>query len=214
MKKLILFLSFVLLSVVSQAQSRAYDEGSHIFSAGYGIPNLLSVRFNITGGGTGFNEAPIGPIYLRYEYIASRLISVGFQLAYNRTDINYSIDYIDNNNQMMTGTEGCTITNLSAYTTVDFYWLRTGRVAFYSGLGIGYNDFKYSEYSDDPNFDTSSFGRNIGNTIPIGGQMTAVGIKVDVSNGLGFYSSIGVGKSLFDLGICYGFGGTQSRSAR
>lgn len=208
MKKLFLLAAFIGLAWASNAQS--YSAGTSIVTLGYGVPNFLALRFNILDVDN-YNQKLYGPIYLKYEYLASDIVSVGVQLSYSQTDIEYDINYVDLNNQVQRGREGCTITNIGVYTDVNFYWIRQGPFVLYSGFGVGYNNFGYSEFSDDPNFNPSSFIQGVRNAIPIGAQLTAMGAKVDLSNGLGVYSSFGVGKSLFELGVCYGFGTPASR---
>jgi len=191
------------------AQAQVYSEGSHVVSLGYGAPSLLSVGFNLFTTRINYTESNLGPIYLKYEYMASDVVAVGFQMAYARTDIEYDIDYLDRNNQVASGREGCTITNFAFYSDVNFYWLRRGRIAMYSGIGIGYNNVNYSEFSDDPNSNLTNSNELTGNAVPIGAQLTAIAIKADFVKGLGAYASFGVGKSLFEIGLCYGLGGKE-----
>ena len=210
MKKVIIIICCLSFAINSVGQ--VYTEGTHIVSSGHSVPNLLSLRFNIINDQVSETQRPLGPIFLKYDYVVTDVISIGMQFAYARTDIEYGIQYVDGNNQMVAGREGCTISNFSAYSNVDFYWLRRSRIALYSGVGIGYNKFTYSEFSDNPNFVTEDFGRNIRNAIPIGAQLTAFGLKVDIANGFGAYSNISIGKSIFELGLCYGFGGNRSNN--
>jgi hypothetical protein len=202
MKKGIIILSLFLITFSSTAQ--VYESGTSILSAGYGFPTVLSLRL-ISVDAADREISSQGPIYLRGEYLASDLISVGIQLAYAKTQVDYSIEYTDANSQLQQGREGCDITNFGVYAEMNFYWLRSGRMALYSGLGAGYNYFNYTEYSDDPNF-SSPFGQLIGNAIPLGAQLTMVGAKVNLADGFGVYSNFGFGKSIIEIGLCYGFG--------
>jgi hypothetical protein len=202
MKKFSLILLTLLIGLGAEAQ--VYPQGTHLVTLGYGFPNSVALQFDNVSVNDDFQRSVIGPAYLKYEYIASKVVSVGIQLAFSKVDIDYGIEYVDNQ-QLFQGREGCEITNFAAYTDINFYWLRAGRLAMYSGVGIGYNYINYKEYSDDPFFNNSIFSQSLNNAIPIGGQLNLVGAKFEISNSFGFYSQMSLGKSLFEFGFCYGF---------
>jgi len=197
---------FILLMVVGlRTDAQVLPQGSHIATIGYGIPNSVAIQFDNVSINNDFQRSIIGPAYLKYEYIASKVVSVGIQLAYSKVAIDYGIEYIDDNQQLRQGREGCVITDYAAFADLNFYWLRAGRLAMYSGAGIGYNHTNYDEYSDDPFFNNSIFNQSLSNAIPIGGQLNLVGAKFQISNGFGLYSQMSIGKSFFEFGLNYVF---------
>ncbi len=202
MKKLLFILTFIFISF--NGFSQAFTKGSSVVSIGYGFPNLYKTYFKIWQSFGGFNVNGIGPAFVKYEYFASNIISVGVSAGFVNSKLSYDINYANNLGQQIKGTEGLKTISVGALAKVNAYWLRNDKLMMYSGLGAGYNYLNFTYYSDNPSFtEANALSFNLP---PIGFELTAVGAKYMFSENIGGYAEMGYGKSILQAGICIGFG--------
>lgn len=190
-----------------------WQEGDMVFCLGYGFPNLgksiLKANEGIDGQ-TNYKATGFGPMHFRFEYALSETWGIGMSSnfntfgdkwtesgtnsVYNTTtgnydNVPYSYDYSDK------------VTSVNILVRFNKHWAAGSKADIFSGTGIGYNLFKDTYKSTDPNSTNASFNF----PIPVGFEST-VGVRIFFSDNLGMYIEGGWAKDIIQGGVVYKLG--------
>ncbi len=177
-----------------------WEKKPHNFFLGYGAPAVDLWTSQIDGWGVTLPERTVqalGPVYFKYEYRVSYLLGVGFNFAY----MNGSITEKDPNVQTSTGETLETKTTVSSYSFLMRFNVHAlpykDDVDIYAGIALGTRGKKCSYTDNEPlrDYNTCSDA-----TFPLGMDLT-LGVRFFINDNLGFYSEVGVAKSVMQFGF-------------
>lgn len=205
MKKLILntLSVFFLLTALNMnnASAQVVKEGTVIFDAYYGFPNLYtsilkaeyvnedlgSIYQNVDIGG-------IGPLGLRVEYLFTDKIGMGLDMNYT----NSSVSWNETNNGE-TYEYQVSVPRLRVMGKFNFHFTKSDNFDAYAAFGAGYGSFKLVTETNDPNY----IFTEISNPVPVSIRF-AVGARYFFNDNLGLNLEFGVlGGALINGGISY-----------
>ncbi|MBN2746177.1 MAG: hypothetical protein JXR34_05575, partial [Bacteroidales bacterium] len=174
---------------------KSLEEGSLLISAGYGALNYFKngIRQNIEV--IDDNTTGLGPLHGKIEYMLTK--TLGSALLINHVETNGNVVYDDGLGKPYTVTLHHKSTSIIYRLNWHFY--NEDGLDLFIGGGLGYRFGKYnyatsySKYSP-PLLTFVHF--------PIGFEFS-VGFRYFISNHFGFYSEIGITKSILQTGLTY-----------
>lgn len=197
MKKFSVLLTMLFCTTVAFTQtpgSTAFEENRIYLSGGYGFGNLGVAIFRDLG--SVLETRALGPLHFKVEYAVTEKLGIGVHYAYTQAELKTIDENVD-----------VRINGIPDKLRWDASWrsysflLRMNRHFGehekwdpYLGMGMGFRDWNYSATSnDDRKTDQSAL-------INVGFEAT-FGVRYFPKPWLGFYSEIGVSKSVIQFGI-------------
>lgn len=155
-KILIVTSVLALLTFKSKAQDGAYDKGTTVITAGYGIPEIY--RLGLRAVYSGYNSVSVrgfGPILLKGDYGIMKFnwghkVGAGIVLGYSGTSVTYS--YYETN----TYAYNALYTEKNKYNTFligargTYHYFTTDKLDCYASIGLGFNINTYSYTTNNP----------------------------------------------------------------
>lgn len=203
------------MSLPKKHKAANWEEGNMIFTFGYGFPNIGKSLLSVGDGYTNFKATGFGPMHFRFEYALSESFGIGLSSNFNK--FGYSDDYTSGNPR--TDANGVPIQDANGnyiydtynesidYTSINFlvrfnkHWAAGSKADIYSGAGFGYNMFKATYKTTDPN----GTNQSIKSPIPIGIEST-VGVRIFFTPNFVGYIEAGWAKSIIQAGVGYKIG--------
>lgn len=206
MKKILLALG-ILLSMGTQAQTSTYSKGDILFSGAYGYatPYKLVSTFDFTTKSdiVGLKSNVISPLYGKFEYMVGKKVGLGINGAVlfstHTFDFNYSIDTMQYSTNVKYSRRA-----MSALIRVNYHFLNSERSDLYAGIGFGMrqNFTKFTVNNNDDNAIAKLASRVPTTILPVGMDLT-LGYRFYATPQLGFFTEIGLAKSIGQIGITY-----------
>ncbi len=207
MKKTMKSLALVIAMIIGSnaAHAQAFDEGTKVFSLGYGFPNFTKSVFKAlssssTDGSTKVTGA--GPIHFRFEYGLSETWGIGASInfanaAWEDTYTGTVFNNVTQQNETKTFTDKWTRRALSALVRFNKHFPISDKADVFTGVGLGYNSVKNDYDSSNP--DGIQFSVN-NNLFPVGFEWT-VGMRYYFTDNIGAYVEGGLAKSILQFGL-------------
>ncbi len=193
--------------------AKAYKPGNVILSIGYGALNFWKYEWANTDlynydyySGDGYYEnykvTGIGPLHFKAEYALSEIVSLGLSINYVNAKAQWTDYYNYYSGQYYQNgyTTGKTFNSLSVLGRMNLHFATSKILDPYFGFGIGYRNANTDYFSDDPTFDDEAYYSSTSAIIPIGFEMS-MGLRVYVSPNIGFFTEVGLTKSLIQGGL-------------
>jgi opacity protein-like surface antigen len=208
MKKIIYAVSLMAIcsaGSMNTANAQAFEEGSMAATLGYGFPNLGK---SILSAGDYYEDEKIfgvGPMHARFEYgLTDRFgIGVSINFATFGHTWNETYDVYNSTTGLYTSTTyeyEEKVTSLAFLIRFNRHFEVSDKVDIFSGFGLGYNSWKATYSSNNPN-DTNE---SISFPIPIGMEAT-LGVRFYFTDNIGAYIEAGWAKSIIQGGIAFKF---------
>jgi outer membrane protein W len=194
MKKLLFATAIMFAATATFAQDggAAYSKGQNTVSLGYGFISPYKTLFkatNILGGaipGLTSKFTSLGPVALTYENGIADKISVGVQVGYaTLKNVDTEKDGLGAGKDFI---ETSKLTQLAVYLRGNYHFGESEKFDPYIGLGIGYNNFKYTIEDNDPSTGTITSLFKIPGSVGFSGQL---GAKYYFSSSIGAYAELG-----------------------
>lgn len=181
--------------------------------------------------GFNYKQTLVGPLYLKLEKNLNRRLALAACFSYerfsydadfnlykvmeddrfgyytNQRNIPYEATFVD----MKEIHEQSIYTSFSSTLRLNFYFYKRQYFHFYMGLGVGYrmnfidyNSTMHTQYPETIRYKRNFQGGQIydGYLFPIGGEAT-FGFRGYFYKNLGFYTELGLAKSIFQTGLCF-----------
>lgn len=216
MRKLTLLLILVFVGGVfaSNAQSpnkfhyfwdtKSHDKGQLHFSFGYGSPRLDNGTFDFHKDENAYRVVGLGPFIFKAEYGLTRNLSVGVSATY----IKYTSDWEELRFDSYHGRDlwfkyGTQVDDISAMIRLNYHWITTPRSDLYMGGGLGYNNWKISDFTTFTPEDSSfnSFFKEPG---AFAAELT-LGYRYYFRQRNAIFVEVGYGKSIVQAGFVFKF---------
>jgi opacity protein-like surface antigen len=202
MKSLALVIAILIGSNAANAQ--AFDEGTKVFSLGYGFPNLTKTVFKAVDESFTDSELKVtgaGPMHFRFEYGLSETWGIGASINFASAGLEetYTATYFNETtqqNETKSYTDKQSFKSFSALVRFNKHWPISDKADVFSGVGLGYKSSKWSWDSDNPN----SLEEDFDSLIPIGFEWT-VGLRYYFTDNIGAYVEGGLAKSILQFGL-------------
>jgi len=204
-KRSLLVLILLLHFLSEESRGQAFDKGRVVISAGYGVPNLISIPFRIAYKLVDYTDvsfSALGPVLARAEYGLSKKIGVGLSGGYSTMEVGYIYkDWDIYKGQKIDYHAKVKWSSPSLGARLNFHFGKSEKTDPYFGFGGGWSGNKLS-YTDDspwedkyPKPGISSFYFSIG-----------FGVRYYFTNNIGCYTEVGWDKaSLVQGGIVVKF---------
>jgi opacity protein-like surface antigen len=197
-------LVIAMLLGVNAAHSQAFDEGTKVFSLGYGFPNFTKSVFKALSSSSVDGSTKVtgaGPIHFRFEYGLSETWGIGASINFANAawEDTYTGTFFNPNgvNETKTYTDKWARRALSALVRFNKHFPISDKADVYSGIGLGYNSVKNTYTSTNP--DGVQFDLN-NKILPIGFEWT-VGLRFYFTDNIGAYVEGGFAKSILQFGL-------------
>ena len=194
---------------IGYTQSSSFKEGDNTISAGYGWGNYEPYVLNLDPHNhqspTTTITTTTGPIYLKYDYAHSNIMSWGVDVAYAQFNLTNPVT-ISNFSRYYTGTstyhEHETYTTCSVLFRWNWHFSNGSKFDPYGGLGLGfkYGAFNYS--TDAPINEYYYFDSNRSSVFPLGFE-TTIGARYYFTDFLALYCETGLAKSAIQFGATF-----------
>ncbi len=202
----------VLATAPAKAQLETVIRGSNSLVFGIGLPNTTTWFFKLaTGGEPGYSFQGAGPFHVKYERGLSARFTLGLSVnaAFSSMKHVYTEETQDGDGftNKHTYEESIRGPQIAANVRFNYYFLNTGRVQLYSGVGMGYHYSGLEYKTNDPSDDgfTGESLTSLQNLFPIAYEGT-LGAKVMFNKACGAYLEMGYAKSLIQGGILFKWG--------
>jgi len=191
MKKIIISLTLALIFWSGFSQS--FEKGTNVISAGVGIGGHY--------GASGFYSSQSPAIGINYEKglledVGPGIISGGFYIGYKSLTYHYDYGY---SNYYYDWKWSYTIIGLRAAYHMP---LDNDKLDVYGGIMIGFNNLKFTEKTNDPNYYdyhySNSYNSYLNTTLFAGGRYY-------FTEKLGGFAEVGYGIAYLTIGINYKF---------
>jgi len=208
MKKSLFVVGVLFVGLMTKTQNvsaQAFEEGVSVVQLGYGFPNLgKSLLTSGTEDGD-YKAFGIGPIHARFEYGITDRYGIGVSINMVSFGAKWTSEgYTYDSNGFMTGTTTYDhkdkIGSWNILIRFNRHWDVNDKVDIYGGFGLGYNSWKWSHETNDPDYSDDSFSF----PIPVGYEAT-VGLRYYFTDNIGAYIEGGWSKSLLQAGIAMKF---------
>ncbi len=212
MKQTLIFFA-ALISISSFAQSRknsrgssgsSLEQGTLIFSAGYGVGNLSKAFFNAVVDAAnidGFSIKTTGPFFIKGEYAVTDNIGLGLNIAtITNKSSQFDFNYTDpNTGDDVTARLSLKRPNTSIMARANFYFVNEESFQMYGGFGLGLRlgGIKITGQSKDIDQFNQSFSLPLN---PFGFEAT-LGARYFFIPNLGIYAEVGAAKGLLQFGV-------------
>ena len=186
----------------------AYKTGNVIISLGYGALNFWKYEwannsiynYNYYTGESSlanYKVTGVGPIHFKAEYALSDIVSLGLSVNYVSAHREWTNYYSYYGQSYANGySEGENFSSLSVLGRMNIHFATSKILDPYVGFGVGYRNSKIEYYSNDPTYIPTSTAA----IIPVGFEMS-FGLRVYVSPNIGFFTEVGLTKSLIQGGL-------------
>jgi opacity protein-like surface antigen len=179
----------------------AFAQGKFVISAGYGFPNLgkavIQAVIDASHNPTNVKATSIGPLHFRAEYALSDGVGLAASINYISAGVKWTSM---NDTTLMLYDNSLSRSSLSVLARLNFHFAVSEHVDPYFGIGAGYKGVTWSIKSADPNVNNYS----IKPFSPFGFE-TTIGVRFYITEGFGFYTEIGLAKSLMQVGLVGSF---------
>lgn len=212
-KKIVTVVVAVLLfcSTKTFAQDEAYQQGNSIISVGYGFPNLTDVVFTVFNSNPGYSISAFGPIHFKYEYALNHHWGLGITIGYEEAKVQWeNTDYVYDPNTgyydiPVSYAAGYKGSNIGILARANYHFLTSSKFDPYFGFALGYNDWAFTYFNDDPNY--SGGGSTVKVPIPLALSVT-IGCRYYFTPNIGIYAELGYEKDVIQFGFSGKFGGS------
>ncbi len=196
------------VAVKAQEATTVLPEGTVLFSLGYGKPNLAKTLFKfdekqILGITRSFDQVSysgFSPVSFKAEYIIADRVGLG--LSYNY--VNFKRQASLNSAVLANGKNGVGYVNIyfsswSILARLNMHLIVTKSTDFYWGIGLGYREQKFWEYSNLPTFNGAHLNYLF---FPVSFE-SGFGLRYFITPHFAVYSEIGIAKALLQGGLVY-----------
>lgn len=175
----------------------SFAQGKFVMSLGYGFPNLgkaaIQAVIDASDNATDVKSSGVGPLHFRGEYALSDNVGLAASINYISAGIKWTSL---NDTTLLLYSNSLSRSSLSVLARLNFHFSVTEKVDPYFGFAAGYKGVTWSLKSDDPDFNDYSFAP----FSPFGFE-TTIGVRFYIAEGFGFYTELGIAKSLMQVGI-------------
>jgi hypothetical protein len=197
-------LLFILICLSCAGWTQA-QESRHYVSAGVGFPNLPRFYFNTLSHLDRFKSTGTGPYHLKYENRIYRWLGVGASINHMTYTVKYTENVLDTvNGNIVPSNITISSNNTALNLRANLHLMnpeKYDKVDIYFGIGIGYKFGKLkieSSYQDyKPSIKLPSLSKL--------GLETTFGFRYFIDKHIGFYTEIGLAKSVIQAGLCMRF---------
>lgn len=187
-------IAVIALSLFSTKAQAQVEKGSIIIEPyyGYSLFSTAIMESYERSDAPSSSYKGLGPMGIRFEYFVSDLIGLGIDANYKSLEL--SQDYLSDAN---TYTETFTSKQIRVMARMNFHFVRTEKVDFYAGYGIGYKSNSWGFTDTNPNSIHTDFDA----LIPVAFRMST-GVRYFFTDNIGANLEIGfAGGSLATAGI-------------
>ena len=172
----------------------AFEQGKSVVTLGYGFPNLMKVLFSVYSSYGGYSVTGIGPLHVKYEYGLTDNLGLGLSVTYVSFNASWTDPYGFGTSTPYTyGWKG---SSLAFSPRVNYHFGHSDKFDPYVGLGIGYDAFSISYYTNQP----GDPGLTFANVSPLAYEFT-FGTRFYFTDNIGAYTEIGYSKSIIQFGV-------------
>lgn len=189
MRKINFLLAMFVMAIVSQASfGQAFEKGTKVISVGYGFGNMNKALFSAYSGNTGYTYKGMGPLFGKFEIGVSDKIGLGVNVAHIGAKMTWQEGSSDANLDWR---------NTSVMARMNIHFLKSEKVDFFWGTGLGYRFGKWDYSNSDPSLD-GDFAFNT--VIPVAWE-TTVGLRYFFIENVGIYTEAGIAKAPIQFGL-------------
>ena len=180
--------SLLFFAQKTKAQESAYEKGTVVITAGYGLPDFNRISLRSSYNVYGYNGTTVrgfGPLILKgdygiYKFKWGHTVGAGLVLGFNTTTINYL--YSSN---LWTETDRYTTITVGARGSYHFFTKE--KIDCYANVGLGFNINTYNQTTNDPR---GYINNSISNRPGVYEAFT-VGIRYYFTKNIGVYAEAG-----------------------
>jgi hypothetical protein len=194
--------------VPTRAQQNLLEEGTVLFSAGIGGPNIAKNLYKFAedkffGIRRNFDftaYSGILPITLKADYLITKRIGLGATFNYVNFQRNANlIPAILQNGQTGVGYVHAYYSSWSFIARINFHLITTEKSDFYVGYGLGYRAQKITQFSNLVGTPTVSSSSPL---FPVAAEST-IGWRYFFKPHYALYTELGIAKAIFQIGVVY-----------
>lgn len=179
----------------------AFSDGISVVSFGYGIPNLNKAILKTFESYGNYKTSGFGPLHAKYEYALTDMFGLGLSASYASWGATWVQNYPVYNNTTMSYDnrnyeESFKGTSLALSLRYNVHFATGKKIDPYYGVGVGYKFNTYKYFSAYPDYVKPSTGAYF----PVSFE-TTIGLRYLFSPDLGFYTEVGLSKSLIQAGL-------------
>lgn len=178
-------------------KAQIVEEGNVVIDLYYGWPNLYTTVLKAAYAEDAINSSvkigSIGPLGLRFEYMISDVIGVGFDAGYVDTWLKFKEEDISTN---IIYDYKISVPKVHAIFKMNFHFSNSDRVDAYGGFGVGYKNRTFKIETNDPSYN----GETLKTVIPVMVRL-CVGTRFFLTENIGLSAEMGLGGPLLSFGI-------------